>query len=140
MAAGVEARVPLLDPDLVSLAARLPVAYKQRHATGKWIFKKAMESNLPRDVIYRPKTGFGVPLRRWLRNELRPLVEELLSPHSLRSRGLFDVAGVARLVTDDRTGRVDGTYTILSLMCIEIWCRRFLSFSAETESMAAVSI
>jgi asparagine synthase (glutamine-hydrolysing) len=140
MAAGVEGRVPLLDPDIVSIAARLPLEYKQRHGTGKWVFKKAMESTLPQDVIYRPKTGFGVPLRRWLRNELRPLVEELLSPQSLRSRGLFDVAGVAKLVADDRAGRVDGTYTILSLMCIEIWCRRFLSVSVEHKSVAAASV
>ena len=71
MAAGVEVRVPFLDNDLVQLANTLPPAFKQRGATGKWILKRAMEPYLPHNVIYRPKTGFGAPLRHWLRHELR---------------------------------------------------------------------
>lgn len=126
MAVGVEVRVPLLDPDLVALAARLPVEYKQNGRVGKWIFKKAMEPYLPREVIYRPKTGFGAPLRHWLRHELRPVVEDVLSKKSLDSRGLFDYVGVQNLINRDRTGLVDGTYTIFSLICIELWCRIFI--------------
>lgn len=130
MAAGVEVRVPLLDLDLISLASRLPINYKQRGGEGKWIFKKAMEPYLPRDVIYRPKTGFGAPLRYWLRNPLRPVVEEVLSKASLQRRGLFDPDEVAKLVILDRQGRVDGAYTIFALMCIEWWCRIFLDRSS----------
>lgn len=126
MATGVEVRVPLLDPDLVALAARLPVDYKQRRGHGKWIFKVAMEPLLPRDVIYRSKAGFGVPLRHWLRGELRPMVEDTLSAESLDRRGLFDGHGVQRLLALDRAGSVDAAYTILSMMCIELWCRMFL--------------
>jgi asparagine synthase (glutamine-hydrolysing) len=130
MAAGVEVRVPLLDPDLISLACRLPINYKQRGGEGKWILKKAMEPYLPRDVIYRPKTGFGAPLRYWLRSTLRPVVEEVLSQTSLQRRGLFDPDEVAKLVMLDRQGKVDGAYTIFSLMCIEWWCRIFLDRSS----------
>lgn len=126
MAVGVEVRVPLLDPDLIALAARLPVEYKQRGKIGKWIFKKAMEPYLPHDIIYRPKTGFGAPLRHWIKYELRPLVEEVLSEISLKNRGLFDPARVKKLLELDRCGRVDGAYTIFSLVCIELWCRIFL--------------
>lgn len=126
MATGVEVRVPLLDPDLVALAARLPVEYKQRGREGKWIFKKAMEPYLPRNVIYRPKTGFGAPLRSWLRNELRPVVEDILSAQSLTNRGLFDPKGVRLLLEHDKQGIIDGTYTIFSLICIELWCRIFI--------------
>jgi len=126
MAAGVEIRVPLLDPDLIGLAARLPVEYKQRGRIGKWIFKKAMEPYLPKEVIYPPKTGFGAPLRYWLRHPLRDLVEDVLSENSLKNRGLFDPAGVRNLLELDRKGRTDAAYTIFSLICIEIWCRRFL--------------
>ena len=136
MAVGVEVRVPLLDPDLVSLAARLPVKYKQRGQIGKWIFKKAMEPYLPYNVIYRPKTGFGAPLRRWLHHELKPLMNDILSEEAIRKRGIFDWAGVSWLMQQDKSGRLDGTYTIFSLMCIEIWCRIFLdeltsSFSSQ---------
>jgi asparagine synthase (glutamine-hydrolysing) len=125
MAAGVEVRVPLLDLELVRFAARIPPGLKQRGREGKWIFKRAMEPDLPRDVIYRAKTGFGAPLRRWLRRELRGRVEDLLSPASLRARGLFDPAAVGRLVERDRAGTVDGSYTIFALMCTELWCRLF---------------
>jgi asparagine synthase (glutamine-hydrolysing) len=126
MATGVEVRVPLLDPDLISLAARLPVAYKHHRGEGKWIFKAAMEPLLPREVIYRPKSGFGVPLRHWLRRELRPMVEDTLSDSSLARRGLFDRRAVQQLLALDRAGSVDAAYTILSMMCIELWCRMFL--------------
>jgi len=126
MAAGVEVRVPLLDKDLVRLANGLPSRFKQRGREGKWIFKKAMEPLLPREVIYRSKTGFGAPLRHWLRHELRELVDDTLSADTLRRRGLFDPSAVAALVADDRAGRVDAAYTILGLMNVEIWCRHFL--------------
>ncbi len=129
MARGVEVRVPLLDPDLIALAARLPISLKQRGSVGKWIFKKAMEPLLPRDVIYRPKTGFGAPLRHWLRNDLAPMVEDVLSATALRRRGLFDPEGVRRLVDLDRAGEVDGAYTIFTLVCIELWCRIFTDVS-----------
>ena len=126
MAAGVEVRVPFLDPDLVAHASRIPNRFKQRGRTGKWVLKNAMEPYLPHDVIYRPKTGFGAPLRRWLRHELRPLADELLSPATLGKRGLFDANAVLALRRADAAGRFDASYTILSMMTIEIWCRRFI--------------
>jgi asparagine synthase (glutamine-hydrolysing) len=126
MAVGVEVRVPFLDRDLMRLAASLPAGFKQRGAEGKWILKKAMEPMLPRDVIYRPKTGFGVPLRRWLRNELSETVADLLSERSLAARGLFDAQAVTRLRKMDATGRVDAAYPLLALCAIELWCRIFI--------------
>jgi len=125
MAAGVEVRVPFLDLDLVKFAATIPVSYKQRYSTGKWVLKKAMEPYLPKDIIYRPKTGFGAPIRRWVRHDLRELVGDILSEQSLLNRGLFEPASVRRLIKDNEEGRVDGSYTILSLLCIELWCRSF---------------
>jgi asparagine synthase (glutamine-hydrolysing) len=125
MAAGVEVRVPLLDTDLVRLANLLPPDLKQRGRHGKWVLKRAMEPYLPADVIHRPKTGFGAPVRRWLRHDLRELVDDTLDPAVLRRRGLFDPGAVAALVADDRAGRVDAAYTIMGLLCIELWCRRY---------------
>lgn len=126
MAVGVEVRVPFLDNDLVRLANMLPPKFKQRGAEGKWVLKKALEPFLPHDVIYRPKTGFGAPLRHWLRHELREWVGDILSADTLRRRGLFDPQAVTALLEDDRAGRVDAAYTILGLVCIEVWCREFL--------------
>jgi len=126
MAESVEVRVPFLDPDLIAFAWSLPPDMKHRHGQGKWIFRKAMETVLPKQVIYRPKTGFGAPLRKWLHHELADQVSDHLSDESIRARGLFDAAGVRRLIAMDKAGKVDGAYTIFSILCIEIWCRLFL--------------
>lgn len=135
MAAGVEVRVPFLDLDMVDFAAKIPLGLKQRGQEGKWVLKKAMEPYLPHEVIYRPKSGFGAPLRRWMRHELRELLGDLLSVDSLKKRGLFDPTAVQRLIAANDTGKVDASYTLLSLLCIEIWCRRFVDggqFTAAT--------
>ena len=126
MAVGVEVRVPFLDLDLVDFAARIPMALKQRGQVGKWVLKKAMQPYLPHDVIYRPKSGFGAPLRRWMRHELRELLGDVLSTDSLKRRGLFEPSAVQRLIAANDAGTVDAAYTLLSLLCIEIWCRRFV--------------
>lgn len=126
MAVGVEVRVPFLDLDMVDFAAHIPLGLKQRGSEGKWILKKVMEPYLPQEVIYRPKSGFGAPLRRWMRHDLRELLGDLLSADSLQRRGLFEHAAVQRLIADNDTGKVDASYTLLSLLCIEIWCRTYL--------------
>ncbi len=126
MAAGVEVRVPFLDRDLVNFSARIPNKYKQKGSTGKWVLKKAMEAYLPMNVIYRPKTGFGVPLRRWIKHELKELLLDLLSAESIKKRGLFSAHAVHQLILDNDSGKIDASYTLLSLLCIEIWCRAYI--------------
>jgi asparagine synthase (glutamine-hydrolysing) len=126
MAVGVEIRVPLLDVDLANFATRTPASLKQQGRVGKAIFKRAMEPYLPRDIIYRPKSGFGVPLRRWLRQDLRTMVDDTLDSASIRRRGFFEPAAVKKLIELDRSGALDGSYTIYTLMSIELWCRQFL--------------
>jgi len=126
MAAGVEVRVPFLDIDLVNFAARIPNGLKQHGRHGKWILKKAMEPYLPHEVIYRTKSGFGAPLRQWMRHNLHDLIGDLLSKESLKRRGLFEPIAIQRLIDDNNSGKVDGNYTLLSLLCIEIWCRTYL--------------
>jgi asparagine synthase (glutamine-hydrolysing) len=126
MARGVEVRVPLLDPDIVSFAAKLPLRQKQRGRVGKWVLREAMRGLLPDEVLNRPKTGFAAPLRRWVRKDLRPLIEDVLGEPSIRQRGLFEPAAVKGLISADREGRIDAAYTIFGLFCIELWCRLFL--------------
>ena len=135
MAAGVEVRVPFLDLELVEFAARIPMAIKQRGRVGKWVLKKAMEPYLPHDVIYRPKSGFGAPLRRWMRHELRPLLGDLLSAESLKRRGLFEPAAVQRLMARNDSGQADAAYTLLSLLSIEIWCRTYLDGASTSKAI-----
>jgi asparagine synthase (glutamine-hydrolysing) len=126
MAVGVEIRVPLLDLDLVRFATRVPSNLKQQGSVGKAVFKQAMEPYLPHDVIYRTKSGFGAPLRRWLHRELRPLVADTLDARVIRQRGFFDPRAVNHLRELDESGAVDAGYTIFALMCFELWCRKFV--------------
>jgi len=126
MAVGVEVRVPFLDLELVEYAASIPSRLLQHGKEGKWLLKKAMEPWLPREVIYRPKSGFGVPLRHWMRFELRELLRDMLAVDAVRRRGLFDPVAVQQLIADNDAGRVDASYTLLSLLCIEIWCCNFI--------------
>jgi asparagine synthase (glutamine-hydrolysing) len=126
MESGVEVRVPLLDPDVVRLAFSLPLDVKQRGRQGKWVLTEAMRGILPDEVLNRPKTGFGVPLRSWLRGPLRTLLNDTLSPDAIRRRGLFCPIGVQQFLADDAAGRVDGAYPLFAMLCIELWCQRFV--------------
>ena len=85
-----------------------------------------MEPYLPKNIIYRPKTGFGLPIRKWIKNELNDFVNDTLSEKVLRNRGLFDPSAVKSLIKANAEGSVDGSYTILSIICIELWCQKFL--------------
>ena len=124
MAAGVEVRVPFLDPELLALSWCLPDRFKQRGRCGKWVLKQAMAELLPQDVIHRPKTGFGAPLRRWLAHDLQELVTDTLSPSRLAKDGLFSPSAVHQLLVDQCSGRIDVSYTIWSLLCISLWWER----------------
>jgi asparagine synthase (glutamine-hydrolysing) len=126
MAAGVEARVPFLDLDLVRFSATVPNRFKQRGNVGKWVLKKAMEPYLPNDIIYRPKTGFGAPLRTWMQRDLTEIMRDLLSVDSINRRGLFCATNVQKLIEDNTCAKVDASYTLFSLLCIEIWCREYI--------------
>ena len=90
------------------------------------MLKKAMEPFLPKEVIYRPKTGFGAPLRRWMSNDLRELAGDLLSDASLARRGIFNVAAVNQLRMANSKGLIDASYSLFSMLCIELWCREFI--------------
>ena len=85
-----------------------------------------MQPYLPKSVIYRPKSGFGVPLRRWMKEDLRELLGDLLSVDSLNKRGVFSVQAVQKLISDNDSGKIDASYTLLSILCIEIWCRAYI--------------
>ncbi|HEY7544709.1 MAG TPA: asparagine synthase C-terminal domain-containing protein, partial [Blastocatellia bacterium] len=126
MAHGVEVRVPLLDLDLVDYAVHLPSGEKQNGMRLKWAFKNAMRGVLPEAIIRRGKTGFGAPLRRWIRQELREMVRDVLSEKSVAERGLFDPLAVQKLILSNERMEVDASYVIFSLMCIEMWMRNFV--------------
>ena len=125
MAATLEVRVPFLNVELVELAARMPVNLKLRGLKRKYILKRAAESLLPRDVVWRKKAGFGAPVRSWLRGALRPMVEDLLSEQTVRRRGLFRPSEVRRIIDANLSGREDYNLQVFQLLTLELWQRTF---------------
>ena len=126
MAAGVEVRVPFLDLDLINFASQIPASWKHSMFQGKWIFKQSQKSMLPDEIINRPKTGFGVPLRRWMKHEMNDMKYDLLSASTVKQRNIFDPSAIQKMLKLDEDGRIDASYTLFSVMCIELWCRRFV--------------
>jgi asparagine synthase (glutamine-hydrolysing) len=126
MAASIEVRVPFLDLELMRLCARIPEEYKLRGDTTKYVLKKAMEPYVGADILYRSKTGFGVPLRKWMSEDLGPLVADCLSETRLRQRGLFEPAAVQRILADNAANRADHAYLIYSLLSLELWMQTFI--------------
>ena len=125
MAASVEVRVPLLDDELVELASRIPSRLKLKHWRRKYIFKRSQEGVLPKDIVWRPKAGFGAPIRAWIDKDLAPLIDDLLSETTLRRRGLVDPVAVARMRADNAAGRADYALQIYALLNLELWMQTF---------------
>ncbi len=131
MAASLEVRVPFMDLDVMRLAARIPEELMMRGHVTKYLLKRAMEPWLPHEVIYRPKAGFGAPLRKWVQQDLAGVLNELLSPTQLRARGLFDPATIARLRSETAAGHADHAYLLYALVNFEIWQRTFIDQPGE---------
>jgi asparagine synthase (glutamine-hydrolysing) len=126
MAASLECRVPLLDHELVELAARIPGDIKMKGGELKYLMKRALSGLLSQETLDRKKRGFGTPMGAWLKRDLAPMLASVLSSSSLEARGLFRPPVVHRLIADHRANRIDGTDRILALLNLEIWCRVYL--------------
>jgi len=126
MAVGVEVRVPYLDQELVEFATKIPENLKLKGNETKYILKKVAEKYLPKSVIYRPKTGFGAPVRDWILNDMDFLIEDYLSEESINKRGIFNFQKVSELIENNKIGKIDASYPIWSLLSIESWMRQFL--------------
>jgi asparagine synthase (glutamine-hydrolysing) len=126
MATSMEVRVPLLDHELIELAARVPAALKLKGLTGKYVLKRAAEAWLPREIIRRKKAGFSAPVRAWLVRDLRDMVEDVLSESNIRSRGYFEYAFVRKLIDDNLSGREDNSLKVFQLLTLELWHRAFI--------------
>ena len=125
MATGVEVRVPFLDKELLEFSCRIPVALKLKGVTTKYILKRAMEKYLPHEVIYRSKSGFGAPVRQWIKDDMKVYIDDYLSENTINERKLFDFEAVQQLIKDNQAGKIDASYTIWSLLAIESWMRQF---------------
>jgi len=126
MAASIEARVPLLDHRIVEFALNLPTHMKLRRGRTKVILRRAMGDRLPEIVLNKPKQGFSIPLKHWLRGPLRPLMMDLLSTDCVRRRGYFEPQTVVRWVSEHLDGRANHSHRLWALMVFELWHQQVL--------------
>lgn len=125
MAAGVEGRPPLVDHRIVEFLFSLSPSFRIKNNTQKYLLKKVSEKYLPKEIIYRPKAPFSAPMRGWLKNELKEMVQDILSYESLSKRGLYNPLTVQKLISDNNSGTEDNSQLIWRLMVNEIWFRTF---------------
>lgn len=126
MATSVEARVPFLDHHLVEYAMGLPVDLKIRGTSGKHILKRALEKVLPADLLYRPKRGFGAPIREWFRGESGKMLGGLIMNSSIRRRQLFDYAFVNELIDEHQRETRDWSFHLWALLNVSLWYNRWI--------------
>ncbi|MEZ5416455.1 MAG: asparagine synthase (glutamine-hydrolyzing) [Vicinamibacterales bacterium] len=126
MATSLETRAPFLDVDVMELAFSMPGHLKIRGGERKWVLKRAMQDLVPDRILRRKKQGFSIPLKNWLRDELQPLMRDLLSPARVARRGLFQPAEVAALVEAHVAGRENHAHTLFPLMVFERWAAAHL--------------
>jgi asparagine synthase (glutamine-hydrolysing) len=121
MAVGLETRVPLLDHRVAEIAWRLPISMKMRNGQGKWALRQILYKHVPKDLVERPKAGFGIPVGKWLRGPLRDWGESLLSETRLKNEGYLDSGEVLSLWRDHCSGRRDCTYRLWNLLSFQAW-------------------
>lgn len=127
MATSLECRVPLLDYRMVEFAFSLPARLKLRGRTTKWFLKKVMEDILPPEIVYRAKEGFSIPIKNWLKDELKDLMMEYLSEKRIRESGLFNFRYVEKMVTDHLHNRQNHSHRLWALILFEMWKDRYLT-------------
>jgi asparagine synthase (glutamine-hydrolysing) len=129
MANSLEARVPLLDYKLVEFAFSLPANYKLRGNTTKWFFKKAMKDILPESIIHRTKEGFSIPIKNWLKNELKGLMLEYLSEGRINDRGFFNYAYIRKMIDEHLGNRQNHSHRLWTLILFQMWAEKYLKRS-----------
>ncbi len=123
MAASLEARVPILDHRVVEFAARVPQNLKVRDGKSKWLLRQVLYKHVPREIVERPKMGFGVPIREWLRGPLRQWASDLLAEECVRADGYIDHAMVSRMWREYLGGQDHWSYYLWDVLMFQAWLR-----------------
>jgi asparagine synthase (glutamine-hydrolysing) len=141
MLTSLEVRVPILDHQFVEWVTSLGPEWKMRNGQQKYIFRKLAERvGVPKDVLYRPKRGFALPLIHWTRNEMKDMILSLLLDTRTLQRGYLDPDGVRHLVDEHMSGKRNHSGRVWRLLMFELWHRNFLErFSSPQNFVTTVS-
>ncbi|HMS43327.1 MAG TPA: asparagine synthase (glutamine-hydrolyzing) [Pyrinomonadaceae bacterium] len=126
MSVSLETRAPFLDPRVAQFAASIPLEYKLKGNKGKYILKKAVEPLLPKNILHRPKKGFGIPIAEWLKGRLNPLMHDMLDETRLKNQGLFDEKFVQKLIKEHETNTASHHKQLWTLLVFQLWYDNFL--------------
>ena len=127
MATSLEARVPFLDYRFVEFAATIPGKYKLQGKKTKVILKQAMEDLLPHEILYRGKEGFSIPIKNWLKKELKPLMMDTLAPDKIKREGFFDSEYIDKLVKEHLKGAENHSHRLWALIIFGRWYDLYMS-------------
>jgi asparagine synthase (glutamine-hydrolysing) len=125
MAASLEARVPLLDHELIEYVQKIPANLKLKGTETKYIFKKALEGIVPNEILYREKQGFGVPINEWINLQLKDRIRETLLEKRTLERGFFEAKYIKTLLAEHQANRRDHSYSLWILWMLELWHRQY---------------
>ena len=132
MAVSLEARVPLLDHKLIEFVARIPARMKMKGLETKHIFKQAVRGLVPNEILDRSKQGFGLPIQKWINQELRSYIKDVLFDRRTRERGYFNQDYIELLYNEHDRARRDNTGPLWTLFMLELWHRTFLDAPKES--------
>ncbi len=121
MGVSLETRAPLLDPDVIAIAAQLPMSMKIRVGSGKWALRQVLYKHVPRELIDRPKLGFYLPLGQWIRGPLRAWADSLLDPYKLESEGIFQPGPIREIWEQHTAGRRDWSFQLWTILMFQAW-------------------
>jgi len=126
MSVSLEGREPFLDQNIIEWAAQLPSELKYNNGQKKYILKQIVHKYIPKDIMERPKMGFGIPIESWMKNELKELVMEHLNESSLKAHNLFNVPEVQKLVKEFFGGRTEKYLKIWHLLMFQMWYKQWM--------------
>jgi asparagine synthase (glutamine-hydrolysing) len=127
MSVSLETRVPFLDKDVVEFSCHVSPDLKIRNGQGKWLVRQVLDRFVPRNLIDRPKTGFGIPLDEWLRGPLKSWASDLLAPERLKRQGWFDPRRIETAWTEHQSGRHNHGHLLWNVLMAQAWSDRWFA-------------
>lgn len=121
MSVSLETRVPFLDPKVIKFAASLPLEYKIRNKVSKWVLREVLYKHVPKDLIDRPKMGFGVPLSQWINGSLKDWSQSLLNENRISQEGYFDSDIIKKMLHEHNTGKKNHQYVLWNILMFQSW-------------------
>ncbi len=124
MKSSLEVRSPFLDHHLAQFAFQLPASLKLKNGETKYILKRLAQKHVDENIMSRKKKGFGIPIKHWLKHELKEIVDDTLSEEAIKKRGLFNSSYITRLIYEHNNDIADHTHKIWALLWLELWFRQ----------------